>query len=136
MCLQLKPNPTAFTNWQRMYVPPGQVPAAPPGAKLLTNHIFKHVQVLCSPITGLPWQAMPCILLRCLAQEWDYLSVLGIRDLACEGHGPALQATNNTSPGLHGCSAPAFPVPLAGILWTPFSRGPGAFNQHYKLQQG
>lgn len=44
ICMQLNPNPTAFTNWQRMFVPPGQVPAAPHGAKLLTNQIFKHVQ--------------------------------------------------------------------------------------------
>ena len=56
---QIKPNHTALTNWQRMYVPPGQVPASEAGSPLHTNHIFKHVQARCGPCSA-AWLCMPC----------------------------------------------------------------------------
>lgn len=44
----VKPNSTAWDNFQRMYVPSAQVPSSEPGSPLRTNIIFKHIQVTLS----------------------------------------------------------------------------------------
>ena len=41
----VKPNSTAWDNFQRMYVPPAEIPAAKPNSPLRTNILFKHIQV-------------------------------------------------------------------------------------------
>lgn len=42
----VKPNSTAWDNFQRMYVPPAEVPASAPHSPLRTNILFKHIQVV------------------------------------------------------------------------------------------
>ena len=42
---KVKINSTAFQNYERMYLPPSQVPTLPPGQPLRTNVLYKHVQV-------------------------------------------------------------------------------------------
>lgn len=48
----IKPNSTAWDNFQRMYVPPAEIPAAKPNSPLRTNILFKHIQEILSPDTA------------------------------------------------------------------------------------
>ncbi|KAL3161234.1 Pyruvate decarboxylase 1 [Trebouxia sp. C0009 RCD-2024] len=48
----VKPNSTAWDNFQRMYVPSAQVPSSEPGSPLRTNIIFKHIQEMLSSETA------------------------------------------------------------------------------------
>lgn len=41
----VKPNSTAWDNFQRMYVPAAAVPQSEPNSPLRTNILFKHIQV-------------------------------------------------------------------------------------------
>ena len=41
----VKPNSTAWDNFQRMYVPAAQVAKSEPDSPLRTNILFKHIQV-------------------------------------------------------------------------------------------
>ena len=45
MAKAVKPNSTAWDNFQRMYVPAAEVPQSAPDSPLRTNILFKHVQV-------------------------------------------------------------------------------------------
>ncbi|KAK9816456.1 hypothetical protein WJX72_000539 [[Myrmecia] bisecta] len=42
----IKPNPTAWDNYERMYQAPGQVPPSKPNSPLRTNVLFKHIQAM------------------------------------------------------------------------------------------
>ena len=41
----VKPNSTAWDNFQRMYVPAAEVPKSETDSPLRTNILFKHIQV-------------------------------------------------------------------------------------------
>lgn len=41
----VKPNSTAWDNFQRMYVPTAEVSKSEPDSPLRTNILFKHIQV-------------------------------------------------------------------------------------------
>lgn len=42
---RLKPNSTAWDQYERMFIPQATVPPSPAGSPLRTKTLFKHVQV-------------------------------------------------------------------------------------------
>ncbi|DBA80991.1 TPA: Pyruvate decarboxylase 3 [Trebouxia sp. C0005] len=52
MAKAVKPNSTAWDNFQRMYVPAAEVPQSAPNSPLRTNVLFKHMQQMLSADTA------------------------------------------------------------------------------------
>ncbi len=72
MAKAVKPNSTAWDNFQRMYVPAAEVPQSAPNSPLRTNILFKHVQVTVLVLQlqrESSWQFVLFALLSCCSEE-------------------------------------------------------------------